>query len=142
MNPTMPNSKSRLTYVGILCVALSVCGAISWAAQPEKEIDRLAKAYNAASTELERRAVCLDAIDNGVIARGRSIAVVDAVFGTSFARKLPRAGELETGVVDFHPSSPSPNDEVQAAHVGWYLAFEFDSGGKLQNYFLTNAHQK
>lgn len=86
--------------------------------------------------------MCLDAIDSGIIARGRSVAVIDAVFGTTFAKKLPRATELETGVVEFHPSSPSPNDAVQAAHIGWYLAFEFDSAGTLQNYFVTNSHQK
>jgi hypothetical protein len=64
-------------------------------AQPAKDVDRLASAYRAARTEFERRAVCLDAIDTGVVARRRSVAVVDVVFGTTDARKLPpAAGDL------------------------------------------------
>jgi hypothetical protein len=93
--------------------------------------------------ESERRAVCLDAIDAGVVARDRPVTVIDAIFGTTYAGKLPPAGGgLETGVVDFHPSPPSPGDARQAAYIGWYLAFKFDSAGKLQDYYLSNVHQK
>jgi len=127
----------------ILCVVLSlVYGKSVSGAQPDKEIDRLAKAYRAARTEFERRAVCLDAIDTGVVARGRSVAVVDAIFGTTWARKLPPAGgELEWGVVEFHPLPPPPSDAMSAAHIGWYFAFEFDSAGTVQNYRLSNVHK-
>jgi hypothetical protein len=140
----MMNLQFRLGHVWILCLVLSLlCCTSGRAAQPDKEIDRLARAYRAARTEFERRAVCLDVIDAGVVARDRSVAVVDAVFGTTYARKLPpEGGGLETGVVDFHPSPPSPRDAVQIAYIGWYLAFEFDSAGRLQNYYLSNAHQK
>jgi hypothetical protein len=56
--------------------------------------------------------------------------------------KLPPAsGGIETGVVDFHPLPPPPSDAVASAHVGWYLAFEFDSTGKLQNYYMSNVHK-
>ena len=93
----------------MLCLVLSfLCGTSVRGAQPDKEIDRLAKAYRAARTEFERRAVCLDAIDAGVIAEGRSVAVVDAIFGTNDAGKLPRGSELEAGVVDFHLSRRRP----------------------------------
>jgi hypothetical protein len=111
-------------------------------AEQGMEIDRLAKAYRAARTEFERRAVCLDAIDAGVVARGRSVAVVDAVFGTTYARHLPPVGgELEWGIVDFHLLPPPPSDAMSAARIGWYLAFEFDSTGRLQNYYLSNMHK-
>jgi hypothetical protein len=106
-----------------------------------KEIDRLAKTYRAAPTEVKRRAVCLDAIDGGVIARGRSVAVVDAIFGTTYTRKLPRRSQLETGVVDFHSRLLSGRDTVASGYIGWYLAFEFDSTGRLQNYSLSNLHK-
>jgi len=137
------NQRFKLGHVWILCLVLSLLyGTSVTGAQPDKEIDRLARAYRAAQTELERRAVCLDAIDAGVVARGRSVAVVDAVFGTTYARKLPPAGGgLEVGVVDFHPLPPPPSDAIQAAHIGWYLAFEFDSTGRLQNYYLSNLHK-
>jgi hypothetical protein len=128
----------------MLCLALSlVCGNnVTGSAQPDEQIGRLAKAYRAARTESERRAVCLDAIDAGIVARGRSVAVVDAVFGTAYAKKLPPAGGgHEFGIVEFHPLPAPPSDAVGAAHVGWYFTFEFDSAGKLQNYYLTNVHK-
>ncbi len=139
----MMNQRFKLGHVWILCLVLSLlCSTSVRGTQPDKEIDRLARAYRAARTEFERRAVCLDAIDAGVVARGRSVAVVDAVFGTTYARKLPPAGQLETGVVNFHPSPPSRSDAVQSAYIGWYLAFKFDSTGELQDYHLSNVHQK
>lgn len=138
----MMNPQFRLSHAWILCLTLIfLCSPGLGAAPADKEIDRLARAYRAARTELERRAVCLDAIDAGVIARGRSVTVVDAIFGTNYTRKLPRGSELETGVVDFHPLPPPPSDKGQAARVGWYFVFKFDSGGTLQDYYLSNLHK-
>lgn len=138
----MMNPRFRLGHVWVYCLVLSfLYGTGMRGAQPDKGIDRLAKAYRAARTEFERRAVCLDAIDAGVIARDRSVAVVDAIFGTTYAKKLPRGIELEKGVVDFHPPLLSGSDRVASAYVGWYLAFEYDSAGMLQNYYLTNTHK-
>jgi hypothetical protein len=95
----MMNPRFRVGHVWILCLVLSLpYGTTVRGTQPDKEIDRLARAYRAARTEFERRAVCLDALDAGVVARSRSVAVVDAVFGTTYARKLPPAGGgLEAG---------------------------------------------
>jgi len=45
-------------------------------------------------SEFGKECVCLDAIDSGVIARGRPMAVVDAIFGTSYAKKLPLGAHL------------------------------------------------
>ena len=129
-------------HVWILCLVLSFVNGTSARGDSGEKIDRLAKAYRAARTELERRAVCLDAIDAGVVARDRPVAVVDLIFGTTYAKKLPPAGGgLEAGVVDFHPPLPSGSDAVASAYIGWYLAFEFDSTGKLQNYYLSNLHK-
>jgi hypothetical protein len=118
----MMNPRFRAGHVWILCLVLGfLYGTSVRGAQPDKEIDRLAKAYRAAPTEVERRAVCLDAIDVGVIARGRSVTVVYAIFGTTYPRKLPRGSELETGVVDFDPLPPPPSGGFAAAHIGWYF---------------------
>src|ERR1700747_2837990 len=99
MNQSMMNPRFRVGHVWILCLVLSfLSGTTVRAAQ----VDRFAKAYRAARTEIERRAVCLEAIDAGVIAVGRSVAVVDAIFGTSYAKKRrPPRHELETGIVEF-----------------------------------------
>jgi hypothetical protein len=139
----MMNPRFRLGHFWILCLVLSLLHDTSVrGAQQDKEIDRLARAYRAARTELERRTVCLEAIDAGVVARGRSVKVIDAVFGTTYARKRPPAGgELEWGFVDFHPLPPPPSDAMSAAYIGWHLAFQFDSAGTLQNYYLSNLHK-
>jgi hypothetical protein len=138
----MMNLRFKLGHVLVLCLVLSMAlGESIRGAEPDTHIDRLARAYRAARTDSERRAVCLEAIDAGVIARGRSVAVVDAVFGTTYARKLPPSHELDWGVVHFRPSPPSPSDKVAAAYVGWYLAFQLDSAGTLQNYYLSNVHK-
>jgi len=84
--------------------------------------------------------VCLDAIDSGVIADGRSVAVIDAIFGTTYAKKLPRGRELEWGRVDFHPLPPPPPG-IQAGGIGWYLAFKYNSAGELEDYLLTNRQK-
>jgi hypothetical protein len=139
----MMNLRFSAGHVSILCLALSLLYSTSVSGrQPDKEINRLAKAYGAARTEFERRAVCLEAIDAGVVARGRSVSDFDALFGTTYAKKLPRAGgELEWGVVEFHPLPPPPNDTMAAARIGWFLAFQFDSTGAVENYYLSNVHK-
>jgi hypothetical protein len=138
----MMNLRLNLGYVLVLSIVLGLpLGESIWGAEPDTNVDRLTSAYRAARTDSERRAVCLEAIDAGVIAGGRSVAVVDAVFGTTYSKKLPAGTELEAGVVDFHPSPPSPSNKTAAAYVGWYLAFRFDSAGKLQNYYLSNVHK-
>ena len=136
------NPRFRVGHIGTLCsVLLLLCVTGVRGAQPDTGIDRLARAYRAARTEFERRAVCLDAIDVGEIAGGSSVAVIDAIFGTTYARKLPRGIDLETGVVDFHPPQLSGSDRVASSYSGWYLAFKFDSAGRLENYYLSNWHK-
>ena len=139
----MMKVRFRVGHVWLLCIVLGLLCAES--ARPEQldaNINRLARAYREARTDLDRRTVCLEAIDTGLVARGRSVTVVDAVFGTAYAKKLPPAGgELEWGVVEFHPLPPPPSDAMAAASIGWYLAFEFDSSGAVQNYYLSDVHK-
>lgn len=140
----MMSPRFRFGHIGILCfVLIFLNGTSARGTQPnDKEIERFAKAYRAAHTELERRAVCLEAIDAGVIAVGRPVAVVDAIFGTNYARKRrPPLHELETGTVEFHPLPPLRRNDVQAAFVGWYFGFSFDSAGQLETYSLSNVHK-
>jgi hypothetical protein len=138
----MMSPQLRVGNAWLFCLVLGfLSGTSVLGVQPEKEIDRLAKAYRAARTESERRGICLYAIDAGVLARDRPVAIVDAIFGTTNAGKLPRGGKLETGVVDFHPSLRSGNEKDASGYIGWYLAFKFDSTGRLQNYYLSNLHK-
>lgn len=141
----MMNLWFKVGSIWILCLLsgfLHGTGASGAHPDKQKEIERLAKAYRTARTDFERRAVCLEAIDVGAIARGRPVADVDAIFGTNYSRKLPPVGgELEHGVVDFHPQLRSPRDDVQVAFIGWYFGFKFDSNGTVQDYCLSNLHK-
>jgi hypothetical protein len=98
--------------------------------------------YEAAKSEFERRAVCLRAIDEGAIYRGGPVSSLEAIFATHFAQDLPTARESKRiAVIDFVPFVPSPDNSVAAGHSGWYLAFEYDSKGKIQNYYLSNLRK-
>jgi hypothetical protein len=139
----MMKARFKLGHVWLLCIVLSLVCAESARPEPQDiNINRLARAYREARTDLERRTVCLEAIDAGLVARGHSVAVIDAVFGTTYAKKLPPTGsKVEWGVVEFHPLPSPPSDATSAAHMGWFLAFEFDSSGAVQNYYLSNLHK-
>ena len=104
-------------------------------------VEELRRRYEAAGTEHERRAVCLQAIDQGAIYRGGPVSTLDAIFGTRFAADLPRAGETQSATVDFVPFVPSPDPSIAAGHTGWYLAIQYDAAGRLGNYYLTNLHK-
>jgi hypothetical protein len=138
----MMKARSRLGLIGLFCIVIGpLLAEGAGLKQQDTNIGRFAREYREARTELQRRAVCLEAIDAGQIARGNSVAIVDAVFGTTCAKKLPTGREPEWGVVEFHPLPLLPGDAMSAAHAGWYLAVEFDSSGAVQNYYLSNVHR-
>jgi hypothetical protein len=102
-----------------------------------------AKKYKAASSEQQRLQLCIDAINQGAIYRGGRIGNIDQIFGSGYSKNLPAHGKpLERGVVDFgNPLASPSSDTIAAAHTGWYLAFEFDFQGTIQNYYLSNLHK-
>jgi hypothetical protein len=107
----------------------------------------LRRLYEAAKSQYERRAVCLRAIDEGLIRRGAPVSAIDEIFGTRFASDLPTEEEAirKSWILfaeQFSPP-PAPNGQVTIAigYVGWYMAFAYDRGGAIQNYFLTNLHK-
>jgi len=87
----------------MLCLVLSfLCGTSVRGAQPDKEIDRLAKAYRAERTNLSGELLCLDAIDAGV-SRRSFCAVGDAIFARLRQEVATCGAGLHAGFVDFHP---------------------------------------
>jgi hypothetical protein len=118
-------------------------------AQPS--IDKLKEQYRNARSDSDRLKVCLNAIDSQIIARGATVSVVNTIFDTHFGPA--RAGSLKKeGVllsVQFSQPSPSPpkNAEGQrvktggVSYVGWYLDFDYDERGMIQNYNLSNIHK-
>lgn len=113
--------------------------------RPEPAVAELARLYQAAQTEQERRAVCLRAIDEGRISAGSPVATFDQTFGTHFAVKLPTEGTVAKDLILFatQPKLPSRSDgRVEAiADVGSYFAFDYDHQGNVQYYFLSNLHK-
>jgi len=104
------------------------------------QVQGLVSAYKASRNPEERRSICIKAIDAGIIKPGAQVAVLDAIFGTSYSDSLPRRGSLGDGLVYFSPQIIPPPG-VQAGHTGWYIFFTFDSTGELESYALTNIHK-
>lgn len=115
--------------------------------KPEPSIAELKRLYEAASSPNERRAVCLRAIDAGVIQQGRPVSTIDAIFGSHCAADLPTGKErIKREWILFAPqSSPPPRESGVAearAYVGWHMDFDYDSSGTIQNYYLSNLHKE
>jgi hypothetical protein len=123
----------------VLCLAFA-----SVAQSPsENKMRDFAKNYQAADSERKKLLLCLDAIDQKLVYRGGPVASIDQLFGTDYHKRVPAKGQpMETGVVHFATQPPPPpSNDIAAAYIGWYLVFEFDSQGKIQNYYLTDYHK-
>jgi len=110
---------------------------------PNTELRRL---YERATSEYERRAICLQAIDQGAIFRTGPVSAIDEIFGTNFGSNLPTKKEIKrTVVVHFaQPTTPVPSPDGRAVargYTGWFLVVEYDYNGDIQNYYLTNLHK-
>lgn len=107
----------------------------------------LKQLYQAAKSENERRAVCLRAIDEGLIHSGGPVSLIDEIFGSRFAEKLPKGQEpSRSDAVYFTPqasSTPKPDARVTQAsdYVGWYLGLQYDQQGNVLKYYLSNVHK-
>ena len=112
-------------------------------------VEDLTRLYAAAKSELERRDVCLQAIDEGVVGTSGPVHVstVDAIFGTSMASELPsRKRHSRIAVVHFsdHGSKALGAAEKIATSSdngernGWFLSVEYYYDGNIAAYYLTN----
>jgi hypothetical protein len=105
-------------------------------------IAELKRLYDVAKSESERRAVCLRAIDEGIIRNGGHISSVDKIFGTHFANDLPTRKEgTRNSSVDLSRSAVGPDKSTDTAQAGWFLSVEYGDDGSLYNYFLTNINK-
>jgi hypothetical protein len=102
----------------------------------------LKRLYQTAKSQYERRAVCLRAIDEGIIHRGGRISSIDEVFDSRFSQTMPTKKEgKRIANIAFVPFVPIQEPGVAAGEVGWYMNFEYDNQGIVQNYILTNLHK-
>lgn len=96
-------------------------------------VSELRRLYEMAQSEVDRRVVCLRAIDEGALITYRPVSQVDEIFKTEFASHLPsRKESIRKEYVEFvDPKTTGPS--------GWFLAIEYDFQGTLLNYYLTNV---
>ncbi|MHB1158143.1 MAG: hypothetical protein ACYC26_15055 [Phycisphaerales bacterium] len=137
------------TILIVICIGVIV--GISESMHKEDEnrkgtasmLNILMQRYRNAATEIEKRNICIEAIDRKIIDRGVSIAVIDQLFDTDYSTTLPEKYEYETGVIHFakQPVPDVPDDSYATDYVGWYLAFSFSCTGKIVNYHLSNLHK-
>ena len=112
----------------------------------QTSIAELQRLYRAAQSEQERRTVCLQAVDDGVIYRDGPVSNVDQIFGTHFASDLPAEGQISKGMPVLFATqiSPAPRSDGLSAgvpYVGSYFAVEYDHAGKIRYYYLSNLHK-
>ena len=98
--------------------------------------------YAKAGSEFERRAVCLRAIDEGVLRTYQPVATIDELFGTGAAAHLPTKKEYSaSGMVKF--AIPDSNGLRESTGVrkakGWYLRFTYFDDGTIEDYYLSNG---
>ena len=97
--------------------------------------------YAKAKTEKERRNICLEAIDRGVIARGKRLSNVKEIFGEDFSADIGKdAAGFSYGVVNFSkPIKGGP--DTSNFFLGWYMTVYYDKSGYIYKYDLTNLHK-
>jgi hypothetical protein len=108
----------------------------------ELSIADLKRRYDAAGSQFEKRAVCLEAIDQGIIRVSGAVSSVDAIFGRRFASMLPTREQAKTGgVVNFVPFVPADRPGRAGTAKGWDFMIDYDSDGHILDYFLGNTHK-
>lgn len=114
------------------------------AAKGRTPIAELRKQYETAQSEVERRAVCIQAIDEDAVSTYMPVTAVDALFGTHLASQLPtKKGAIRTGIVELAPATQTTAPDKYKARTshGWFLAVEYEHDGNIANYYLTNVRK-
>lgn len=109
-------------------------------------VEELKRLYEAAKSEHEKRAVCLKAIDEGVIHTSGTVSIIDQVFITHFASDLPGNKNKKRQAVVWFTSraAPSPSQATAATvdnSTGWFMVVDYFYDGTIDNYYLTNMHK-
>jgi hypothetical protein len=100
---------------------------------------QLRQRYEVAGSEQEKRAVCLQAIDEGFIQRDGPVTSLDSIFGTNLSESREMDKHNWT-VVHFGAEIRGTPDRA-GGWTGWYLAVEYFQDGTIETYHLTNLHK-
>jgi hypothetical protein len=93
-------------------------------------VEEFAAKYKAATSQQQRRDVCLSAIDDKVIRVGGSIASITAVCGNDFTSNHGTFKGHRLGIVWFKRN--------RGPIVGWRLAVLYNDEGKIVSFKLTD----
>jgi hypothetical protein len=103
-----------------------------------EKLNQFAAAYARAKTEVEKRTVCIEAIDAGVVRGGVSIEVLKRVFGSDFEDSGIDSRSNRLARVNFVSPWRSTNPLVSDVYRGWYLAVSYTADGAVFSYHLSN----
>jgi hypothetical protein len=135
--------KNALKMNRLILAAVLILGWVqrSDALDSAKTVEIFAQKYQKAASAEEKRAVCIEAIDAGIISRGVNIEKIKKIFGKDFDAELKLSEDGSGyGIVDFIPTVSGKDGEA-ASHEGWYLKVEYDKKKLIQKYYLTNLHK-
>jgi hypothetical protein len=102
------------------------------------ELDRFVDAYKHANGEIEKRTVCLNFIDAGLLYDGAPIADVRKVFQPDFEEMGMDLKSNRQAVVHFVPPKVTSSPLEPGVWTGWYLALTYWPDGTIMHYSLSN----
>lgn len=134
-----------MLFVALACPISVSSFAAETSSEPNSEtISRLSSRFRVAKNQYERRLVCIEAIDQGLIASGKDVQIVKEIFGTPSGFEKLRPGETSVVPVFFNVEQimreSKPN--ATAALSGWYFFCKYDSEMQIVKYYVTNAPYK
>jgi hypothetical protein len=121
-----------------ICLFLSIIVVLFSSANAAEKLDQFAAAYAGAKTEAQKRLVCIEAIDAGVVRGGVSIDVLKRVFGPDFEDFGMDSRSNRLAMVNFVAPWRSTNALVSDVYRGWYLAVSYMADGAVLTYHLSN----
>jgi hypothetical protein len=132
------NMKLFIMYF-VLGAAVSISVSNKVCASP---VDDFASKYKKAKTEVQKRTVCIQLIDAGLLYSGSPIDDVKKVFQGDFEEKGADGKDHRLAVVHFVPPKRPlklPNQPMgQAEVIGWYLSVTYRDDGTVVHYCLSN----
>lgn len=129
-----------LTQIFALFLTFGITHLDSADSVPDRKIELFAKAYQAEKSPFKKRSMCIEAIDEGLIARNVSVSVIDRMFGTHFAKDRVDPDGKGMGAVHFSPQ-PHQDGYNQIAPEGWYLGVTWEKDGAILDYSISNTHK-
>ncbi len=107
-------------------------------------LPELARQYRSTANEIQKRDICLRAIEFDYVKRGGSLDAVRQLCGSDFHElgKDPKDPDWDHGVADFAPVPPPRYIHGMIASLvpeGWYLIVQY-SGDVIRDYYISNVH--